>query len=205
MGGSGWAGRATSRGGRAAVFRVPFVPSQKPRTGDSRGRQVLRRKHEDVWRAAAGSGPYRRADRDHARPTARRERETATDRGCHHQWRLPVRFAGAARRASEEPRKALPRPRPGLSELVRRRAESGMPRTARMVRLRGDAGLRAGESPRAGNGKLGITNKPLTLPLRGPFPSPVAGRVRVWGLSSLVQRRTHIERGRAAQIARIYI
>ena len=96
-------------------------------------------------------------------------REAAPDRGCHRQWRVPLRLAGAGRRASEEPRKALPRPRPRLGEPVGRRAESGMPRTARMVRLRGDARLRAGQGPRARNGEL--SGQCRSSPCAG-FPSP---------------------------------
>ncbi len=78
---------------------------------------------------------------------------------------VPVRLAGAGSRASEEPRTALPRPRPGLCELVSRRAESGVPRTARVVRLRGDAGLRTGQGSRTGDGELNGKSALRGLPL----------------------------------------
>ena len=79
--------RPASRTGRAAVFRLPLLPRRKPRAGDPRGGQILRREHEDVRRAAPGAGPDRRADRDHARSRARPHRQAAADRGCDRQWR----------------------------------------------------------------------------------------------------------------------
>ena len=60
--------RHRARAGRAPGARLPVLHRRKPRGRRiARGRQVLRREHEDVRRAAPGARAHRRADRRHAR------------------------------------------------------------------------------------------------------------------------------------------
>ena len=88
-----------------------------------------------------------------------------------------------------------PGPRPRLGQPVGRRAEIGVPRTARVVRERGHAGLRAGQGPRTGNGELASARV-------APPPSPLqaaASGGRGWGRAcGLVQ----VSKSRSSVVAR---
>ena len=76
--------------------------------------------------------------------------QAAADRGRDRQWRCLVRVARAGHRASEEPRTALPGPRPCVGEPVGRRPQIGLSRTARVVRQGGHARVPEGQGRRTG-------------------------------------------------------
>ena len=83
--------RQAHRARRASVLRLPLLHGRQPREGHEGGGEILRGEHEDVRRAAPRARAHRGADRDHARPQARADRQAAAHRGRGEGRRLPVR------------------------------------------------------------------------------------------------------------------
>ena len=140
--------------GERLCFGFHFYMGESKADGIKRAREILRREHEDVRRAAPGAGDDRRAGRDHARSEARADGEAAADRGRGECRRLPDRQRAGDHRPPEDAGGEISGAGPDFGQPVGRRAEVRGAGAVAALRRGGDAGVPEGGGAGAGAGEV---------------------------------------------------